>query len=256
MRVVVSIAGSDSGGGAGIQADIKTFEYFGCFGMSVLTVLTAQNTLGVSGIYEVTPDFVESQFRAVEDDFEIGAVKIGMLFSKEIIECVGELIARLKCPIVLDPVAVSNAGSKLLKNDAIDALKRLFKTATVITPNRYELELFMGEAICAGYIYKNCFDIVKKLGCAVVAKNYEDEGMSTDFLLQTSGLSKYQTRKLDTKNTHGTGCTFSSALASNLALGKSLEKSVEIAKNYVHEAITHAPNIGHGGGPIKHNLMA
>ncbi|MFW6307522.1 MAG: bifunctional hydroxymethylpyrimidine kinase/phosphomethylpyrimidine kinase [Campylobacterales bacterium] len=259
MKTVLSIAGSDSGGGAGIQADLKTFEYFGVFGTTAITALTAQNTCGVQGVYPGESSFVQKQIESILDDFDIKAIKIGMLFSAQIIKTTREILeqANNKIPIVLDTVAVTNTGDRLLEDSALEELKALLPLATLITPNRKELQLLLDKdsAVDANYIYTKCFDIRKKLGVDVLAKNFKESGNSADYLLQKEGLKKYGSRFIDSKNTHGTGCTYSSAIAANLALGLSLDESIKKSKQYIESAIEYAPNIGKCGGPIRHNLL-
>jgi hydroxymethylpyrimidine/phosphomethylpyrimidine kinase len=252
MKVVVSIAGSDCSGGAGIQADLKTFEAFGVFGTSVLTVLTAQNTTGVSDIHEVKPSFVREQLKAIFNDFDVAAIKIGMLYSKEIIEIVKEEIKDLKMPIVLDPVFISKAGSPLLKDDAVLAMKELFAYATVITPNQYEAKALYGYDVNDS----DSIERIMKEKTAVLIKNHvlEDAGskISIDRLFYGHKKHIFETPYLETTNLHGTGCSFSSAIAANLALGFSLEQSIDKAKEFINLALIYAPNIGHGPGPINH----
>ncbi len=258
MQVVMTIAGSDSSGGAGIQADIKTFEYFGVFGTSVLTVLTAQNSRKVEAIFPLNAEFVRAQIDTVFEDLNVCAVKVGMLFNEEIILCVKESLERYckNIPVILDPVAVSNAGDVLLEKSAIDALKTLFPFVTLITPNRRELKLLLQSEtdIDEKYIYTKCFEIRKTLGVDVLAKNFVHEGMSSDYLITLEGLQKIEAPYIDSKNTHGSGCTLSSAITAQLALGESLPKAIELSKKYVSSAIKHAPNFGQEGGALRHNL--
>ncbi|MGB6328668.1 MAG: bifunctional hydroxymethylpyrimidine kinase/phosphomethylpyrimidine kinase [Halarcobacter sp.] len=253
MKVVLSIAGSDSSGGAGIQADLKTFEAFGVFGCTVLTVLTAQNTTGVKSISTVDASFVKEQLEMVFEDFEVSAIKIGMLFSNEIIDTIREFIKDLNIPIVLDPVFISKAGSMLLSQDAILNMKTLFDYATIITPNQFEAKaLFNYEKNS-----NEAIDKIKKLKCATIIKNaiemnknQEEKSIDTLYLNQT--ITKYETPFLNSRNTHGTGCSFSSAIAANLALGKSLDEAIETSNRFIYNAIKYAPNIGKGKGPIGH----
>jgi len=254
MKVVLSIAGSDSSGGAGIQADLKTFEAFGVFGTTAITVLTAQNTKGVTQISEVPIDFFKAQLRAIFDDFEVSAIKIGMLYSNEIIDAVRETIKDLNIPIVLDPVCVSKAGSKLLNENALLNMKSLIPYVTLITPNQYEAsELF-------GYEFANTDSLqeIIKLQTPIVIKNHIQEinthQRSIDTLFIGRDKFVFSTPYLETKNSHGTGCSYSSAIAANLALGKSLQESIEIAKKFIYLAIKNAPDIGHGKGPIAHKI--
>lgn len=251
MKVVLSIAGSDSSGGAGIQADLKTFEAFGVFGTSVITVLTAQNTTGVSDINKIDSKFIKSQLKAVFDDFDISAIKIGMLFSNEIIDMIREFIKDLNIPIVFDPVFISKAGSKLLNDDAIENLKTLFPYSTIITPNLYEAKMLFDYDINNN----KSINEIMQLPCATVVKNHKHNiDKSLDILYIKNSKKTFESEYLDNDNYHGTGCSYSSAIASNLALGKSLEQSVEIAKKFIYEAIKNAPNLGNGSGPIAHKI--
>lgn len=253
MRVVLSIAGSDPSGGAGIQADLKTFEAFGLFGTSVITVLTAQNTIGVRSIAELTPRFVEEQLEAVAEDFEIAAVKVGMLYSKAIIETVDSFLSRLDIPIVIDPVSISKAGSPLLQEDALEALPILFRHATVITPNQHEaFELF-------GYRFGDTKSLERIIALKIpvlvkhqVMQLSDGPANSVDQLLFGHQRRVFQTPYLQSQDLHGTGCSYSSAIAANLALGHSLDEAVSIAKQYVYASIKAAPGLGHGPGPINH----
>jgi hydroxymethylpyrimidine/phosphomethylpyrimidine kinase len=243
MKVVLTIAGSDSSGGAGIQADLKTFEAFGVFGTSVLTVLTAQNTKGVTDIYPVDANFIKEQLEAVYDDFDIAAIKIGMLFSNEVIDVVREFIKNLDVPIVFDPVFISKAGSPLLNDDAIENLKTLLPYATVSTPNLFEAKKmfdFEGEILCSD--------------CAVVVKNTNPDSKenSIDKLFINNKTYEFDSKMIETRNTHGTGCSFSSSIAANLALGKDLKDAIAISKSFIYEAIKNAPDLGSGKGPINH----
>ena len=252
MKVVLTIAGSDSCGGAGIQADLKTFEAFGVFGASAITVLTAQNTQGVRAIESLPPAFVQAQIQAVLDDFDVAAIKIGMLYNVETIRAVREVIAQLKIPIVIDPVCISKAGSKLLEESAIEELKTLFAFAVLITPNLYEAkELF-------SYVQgkSSSEKIMKELPYAVLIKHRtikSQEGVkSIDQLFIEGHEYSFESHALETKNLQGTGCSFSSAIAANLALGKSLQDSIAIAKEFIYKAIANAPGLGDGVGVINH----
>ena len=253
MKVALTIAGSDSSGGAGMQADLKTFEAFGVFGTCALTILTAQNTKGVTDVLPVSLKFLKAQLDAVQDDFEISAIKIGMLFSNEIIDLVREFIKDLKIPIVFDPVFISKAGSKLLNDDAIENMKSILPYATVATPNLFEAKGMFG--------YEPNSDTKQITSpCAVVVKNHIVQTgkvkESVDTLIVADETFNFTSPYIDTNNTHGTGCSFSSAIAANLALGKSLQESVKISKDFIYKAIAHAPNLGHGKGPIAHKIGA
>lgn len=252
MKVVLSIAGSDSSGGAGIQADLKTFEAFDTFGCSALTVLTAQNTQGVTNIQEISPSFVQEQIQRVLEDFEVSAIKIGMLFSNEIIDIVRETIKDLDTPIVFDPVFISKAGSKLLNDDAIENLKTLFPYVNIITPNLYEAKALFNYDV----LNEKAIEEIAKLPCRVVIKNdivrKENEDFSMDTFFDNNDKKVFYTKLIETTNNHGTGCSFSSAIAANIALGKSLEEAIKVSKEFIYQAILNAPNIGHGKGPIAH----
>ncbi len=254
MKVVLTIAGSDSSGGAGIQADLKTFEAFGVFGTSVLTVLTAQNTKGVTDISEVNPEFIKAQLEAIFDDFEVAAIKIGMLFSNEIIDLVREFIKDLSIPIVFDPVFISKAGSKLLSDDAVQNMKSLFPYVTLITPNQFEAKELFGYEFAST---DNLEEIIN-LKSAVVIKNHKQEinfhYRSVDTLHIGRDKFIFDTPYLESSNTHGTGCSFSSAIAANLALGKTLQESIQIAKKFIYLAIKNGPDLGSGKGPIAHKI--
>ncbi len=243
MKVLLSIAGSDSGGGAGIQADIKTAEYFGVFGTTAITALTAQNTLGVKEILEIDKNFVYEQIYCVLKDFEVDAIKIGMLHSLPIIEVVKELLNEVAVPVVLDPVFVSKLGSPLLKENAIKAIEDLFAYVTLITPNLHEAKVLFGE------------DLNINAPCPVLVKNIVTEPKSIDRLFYANNTSvDFENEFLNAKSVHGTGCSYSSAIASNLALGLDLEQSIKVSKEFIKNAISQAPNIGQGVGPIRHNL--
>lgn len=250
MKVVVSIAGSDSSGGAGIQADLKTFEAFGVFGASVITVLTAQNTKGVTDISPVNPVFIKEQLEAVFCDLDVAAIKIGMLFSNEVIDTVREFVKDLNIPIVFDPVFISKAGSKLLSDDAIENMRSLLPYAVVATPNQFEAkELF-------NYDFNDSESTIESSPCAVVVKTHvtqnQAESISVDTLFKDGKKLDFQSPYIATNSTHGTGCSFSSAIAANLALGKTLEDAIAISKEFIYQGIKNAPAIGGGKGPIAH----
>jgi hydroxymethylpyrimidine/phosphomethylpyrimidine kinase len=258
--IVLTIAGSDSGGGAGIQADIKTISATGGYGCSVITALTAQNTQGVSAIYPISSEFVEQQLDAVFCDLNVIAVKIGMLSDETIIAAVAKKL-RQYAPkyIVLDPVMVATSGDMLLKSTAMETLKTaLFPIADVITPNLPEAaaltdsELPKTEEEMVAIINK-----LRDLGAkSILLKGGHCEGdrSSTDLLISTDRVERFSVSRIDTANTHGTGCTLSSAIASYLAQGHELGPSVSLAKNYITKAIYHADelNIGKGHGPVNH----
>ncbi len=244
MKVVLSIAGSDSSGGAGIQADIKTAEYFGVFSATALTALTAQNTMGVDSVFEVDGDFVYEQINAVLKDFDVDAIKIGMLFSAEIIEVVKQVLSKVTVPVVLDPVFISKAGSTLLKPSAIKSIQELFAYVTLITPNLHEAKELFGE------------DLDINAPCPVLVKNIKTNPKSIDRLFYANNTTiDFESDFLDSHSLHGTGCSFSTAIASNLALGLDLEESIRTSKDFITKAITQAPDLGNGAGPIRHNLL-
>ncbi len=252
MKVVLTIAGSDSSGGAGIQADLKTFEAFGVFGTSVITVLTAQNTAGVSRIQSVSTDLVRAQMEAILEDFDVAAIKIGMLYSSDIMEVVKSIISTCNIPIVLDPVFISKAGSPLLQDDAVEKMKELFEFATVITPNLFEAKALFGYE----GDNEDSLASIKHLTTPVLIKNQviERDGKKTsiDQLYVGDKRSIFETEHIKTNNLHGTGCSFSSAIAANLALGKTLDESIDVAKRFITQSLLYAPSIGHGPGPINH----
>lgn len=252
MKVVLSIAGSDSSGGAGVQADLKTFEAFGVFGASVLTVLTAQNTTGVSDILEIPVSFISSQLEAVMEDFDIAAIKVGMLYSKEIIETVARFLENVNVPVVIDPVCISKAGSPLLQDDAISAMPKLFTKATVVTPNQYEAQRLFGYKFGNSDAMQELIDSNIPILVKHQVLELPDSLKSVDQLIRGHQKKVFQTPCVKTNNLHGTGCSYSSAIAANLALGLELEEAIERSKQFIYEALLHAPSIGHGPGPINH----
>ena len=259
-RRVLSIAGSDSGGGAGIQADLKTFSAIGCYGMTVITALTAQNTTGVTGIHAVPPHFAAEQLDAVYADIGTDAVKIGMLYSAELIEAVaGRLREYGAGNIVLDPVMVAQSGDRLLEDEAVEALKsRLMPLAAVVTPNLPEAEVLCGRPLSGG---EQCAAAAKELagtGCgAVLIKGGHGGGAGSDDLLyfrREDRLVTLPAERIATRNNHGTGCTLSSAIASYLARGADVETAVRDAKRYITSAIRAGAEyrLGRGHGPVHH----
>lgn len=256
MRVALTIAGSDSSGGAGIQADLKTFQAHGVFGMSAVTAVTVQNTQKVYDIQEMHPKIVHDQITCLFDDIEIHAVKIGMVSSIELIREIAKALKAVKPPpIVLDPVMISKSGYRLLNQDAQDALIRyLFPLAEVVTPNIYEAQTLVHRKINNIDDMKNAARDILKLGTkkVVVKGGHLEENRATDILYDGQEFRKLQSHWVDTKNTHGTGCTFSSAIAANIALGKSFFEAVTLAKAYITGAIEHALSIGKGYGPTHH----
>ena len=259
MKTALSIAGSDCSGGAGVQADIKTMTISGVYAMSVITALTAQNTLGVRAISEVTPEFLKEQLDAVFEDIFPDAVKIGMVSSKELIETIAE---RLKCfkakNIVVDPVMVATSGSKLIKSQAIDELKkRLFPLADLVTPNIPEAEALTDLKIRSEKdMEKAAKFICEKYGCNVLIKGGHCLSEANDFLYKNNGnYLWFKGERIKNSNTHGTGCTLSSAIAANLAKGYGLDESVKRAKEYISGALRDMLNLGSGSGPLNHAFM-
>ncbi|HHW04238.1 MAG TPA: bifunctional hydroxymethylpyrimidine kinase/phosphomethylpyrimidine kinase [Thermoanaerobacterales bacterium] len=255
MKLALTIAGSDSGGGAGIQADLKTFSAHGVFGMSVITSITAQNTVGVLGIEDVSPSMVALQMKAVFEDLYPDAVKIGMVSNKEIIEAVAEGLECYKpANVVLDPVMISKTGSQLLKPEAIKALKeKLIPLSTVVTPNLMEAGELSDVEIKDKKDMKEAARKIFAMGAkAVIVKGGHLTGDAADILYDGNDFIELISERIDTENTHGTGCTFSSAIAANLALGYNLADSARKAKEYITGAIRHALDIGKGVGPTNH----
>ena len=257
--IAITIAGSDSGGGAGIQADLKSFSALGVYGGTVITALTAQNTKGVQGIHAVPTDFVAQQIDSVYDDLYVDATKIGMLAHSEIIETVASnLTAKNAKNIVLDPVMVAESGDPLLESSAVDTLKSvLFPMATCITPNLHESAHILGTDMAKTIDdMKNQAEKIMQLGCdAVLVKGGHFSGQeATDVLLTADGFELYSAPRFDTKNTHGTGCSLSSAMTAHLARGYDLQKSVSYSKTWLTDAIKNADrlSIGHGYGPVHH----
>jgi len=248
MKVVLTIAGSDSSGGAGIQADLKTFEAFGVFGTSAITVLTAQNTTGVQSIFALPLEFIAQQIHSVLSDFDVAAIKIGMLYDADIIRLISDIIAPLDIPIVLDPVCVSKAGASLLREDAIKALYDLSRIVTLTTPNLHEAYQLFG--------YKSGdTDSLRTLiehPAPILIKHHVMENITADLLYFAHQKRVFTSDLIDSTSQHGTGCSYSSAIAANLALGHSLEGSIERSKRFITEAIRRAPSIGQGRGPINH----
>jgi hydroxymethylpyrimidine/phosphomethylpyrimidine kinase len=259
VPVALTIAGSDSSGGAGIQADLKTFAAFGVYGASVITALTAQNTRGVSGVHEVPPDFVTAQLDAVFDDLDIAAVKIGMVAQVQTIEAIAAALSR-RTPkhVVLDPVMVATSGDRLLSTDAVSALReRLFPLASLITPNLPEAAALLGDSVASdeAAIAKQGRQLLAMGARAVLIKGGHGKGSeSIDYLFFGDDVIALPAPRIPTANTHGTGCSLSSAIAAGLAKGEILETAVRDAKTWISAAIAAADSlgVGHGHGPIHH----
>ena len=255
MKTALTIAGSDPSGGAGIQADIKTMTMNGVFAMSAIAALTAQNTTGVTDILEVTPSFLAAQLDAVFTDIFPDAVKIGMVSSSELIDVIADKLTQYEAGhIVVDPVMVATSGSKLLRDDAIETLeKRLLPLAEVLTPNIPEAEILSGMTIrSAEEMELAAKTISEKYGCAVLCKGGHKVQDADDLLWRDGAGKWFHGKRIDNSNTHGTGCTLSSAIASNLAKGFCLDDAVERAKGYISGALAAMLDLGHGSGPMDH----
>lgn len=251
MKTALTIAGSDSSGGAGIQADLKTFLANGVYGMSAITALTAQNTLGVRSVLNSTPEFLSDQLDAIFEDIFPDAVKIGMVSSADLIEVIAAKLRHYGARnIVVDPVMVATSGAKLIDDDAITALEeKLFPIAQIITPNLPELE----EIAATRDMEQAAQMIFDRYGCAVLAKGGHGFNDANDYLFDGAGQWFYG-KRVDTTNTHGTGCTLSSAIAANLAKGHDLNESVGLAKIYLTGALSTGLNLGKGSGPLDHGF--
>ena len=254
----LTIAGSDSGGGAGIQADLKTFAALGVFGTSAVTAITAQNTLGVTAVAEVPLELISDQIEAVVSDIGADAVKTGMLSSTEIVECVAESVQKHELkPLIVDPVMVAATGARLLQDEAVESVKtQLVPLATVITPNVPEAEVLSGIEIdsvedmelAGGEL------VMMGAGAAVVKGGHFDDGSGrvNDVLVTRDGVKHITSLRIETTSNHGTGCTFASAIAAHLAHGLDLTRSVDLAQRYVWNAMANAAPIGGGHGPLNH----
>ncbi len=256
LPVVLSIAGSDSGAGAGIQADLKTFAAFGVYGVTVITAITAQNTLGVRAVQDVDAAVVTAQLDAVAEDFAIAALKTGVLSSAAIIEAVVAGIQRHRLgPLVVDPVMIAKSGDRLLRGDAVDALRRqLLPMAEVVTPNIPEAEILARRPIRTRDDRLAAARIIMELGAhAVVIKGgHSEDDPIVDMLVDSQGVHEYRAARIVTTSTHGTGCTFSAAITAGLATGLDLPDAVAEARDYVSRALSSAPGLGHGHGPLNH----
>ena len=258
MKTALTIAGSDSSGGAGIQADIKTMTANGVYAMSAITALTAQNTLGVKSIMEVTPEFLEEQLDCIFTDIYPDAIKTGMVSSKILIEMIGKKLREYRAGnIVIDPVMVATSGAKLISDNAIETMKKeLFPMATVITPNIPEEEVLSGISIKSEEDMVQAAKIIyETYGCAVLCKGGHQVNNANDLLYQKGTYRWFYGKRIENPNTHGTGCTLSSAIASNLAKGHSLEQSVENAKEYISGALSAMLDLGKGSGPMNHAFV-
>jgi len=255
MRTALTIAGSDSGGGAGIQADLKTFAAHGVFGMSVLTAVTAQNTRTVTATFRLPPDLVTAQLDAVVDDLPVHAVKIGMLADAAIADAVAAALSRHRLGlVVLDPVMIAKGGASLLSDAAVDVLRtRLLPMASLVTPNMPEAAALTGRRVTSVVEQREAARTLLDMGApAVLVKGGHLDGPAIDILALPGSLFELRSERLATRHTHGTGCTLSAAIAARLALGHELHDAVELAKAYVTRAIEQAPGLGQGHGPLQH----
>ncbi len=255
-RIALTIAGSDSGGGAGIQADLKTFHHLGVYGTSALTLITAQNTLGVRELHLLRPELVAKQIEVVAGDFEVSAAKTGALGSQELIEAVAAGVAEHAIPnLVVDPVMISKHGDPLLPKEAVDALKgQLFPNAALVTPNLHEAAALLGDAVENEDQMRDAACAVRDLGAAaVLVKGGQLRGEeAVDLFYDGAEFVRLVAPRIDTPHTHGTGCTYSAAITALLARGETLVDAVRQAKDFISRAIASAPGLGHGRGPVNH----
>ncbi len=258
VPTVLSIAGFDGSGGAGIQADSKTISSLGCYAMNVLTALPIQNTQGVRNIFKIQDEAIREQMACIFEDIYPDSIKIGMVHSSKLVEIIAEFLKDFKGPIVFDPVMVSTSGHKLINDDTIQFIKELlFPISTVITPNLDEVSVLVNEKVSSLKSMEEVSEKVLSLGCkaALLKGGHLNSEILTSILIQTGKASKYfESKRVDTTNTHGSGCTLSSALASFLARGYNLEQSTELSLEYVNSAILGSKDIliGKGHGPLNH----
>jgi hydroxymethylpyrimidine/phosphomethylpyrimidine kinase len=255
---VLIIAGSDSGGGAGIQADVKTVTALGGYAMTAITAITAQNTLGVQDIHPIPPEMVARQIKSVLSDIGADAIKIGMLCSIDIINAVHDAIAdyAVNIPVVVDPVMIATSGDSLLEAKANATLRqKIITLATLVTPNRPEAEALAGTSVGEDEDYSKIGSILCSLGSGAVlltGGHMSGNILSDQLFVEGEMVQEFKSERIETPHTHGTGCTLSSAIAAGLAQGMEMEDAIKRAKNYVHEAIRSAPGFGHGHGPLNH----
>ncbi|MGN8832161.1 bifunctional hydroxymethylpyrimidine kinase/phosphomethylpyrimidine kinase [Selenomonas montiformis] len=257
MAKVLTIAGSDSSGGAGIQADLKTMMAHGVYGMSAVTALTAQNTAGVAAVQEVTPEFLAAEIDAVFEDIRPDAVKVGMVASEDLILVIAEKLREYDAKhIVVDPVMTATSGAELMEKGAEAVLREeLFPLAELITPNVPELEILSRRKIrCEKDLVEAARKVWQEAGVNVLGKGGHLGGTANDVLVSAAGIRWYMGQRIDNPNTHGTGCTLSSAIASNLAKAYGLEASVELAKDYLTGALLDGLDLGQGSGPLNHGF--
>lgn len=256
LKQVLTIAGSDSGGGAGIQADIKAMSANGVFAMSVITAITAQNTEEVTEVFELPTDIIAAQIDAVFDDFDVAGVKTGMLSSTAIVDVVSKMLKPQNVTnLVVDPVMISKSGHPLLKSDAVEAMKKqLFPLARLVTPNVHEAQLLSGIEITSLADARRAAKVIHGFGCqhVLIKGGHLLAERATDLLYDGRFFNVYKGEFIDTPHTHGTGCTFAAAITAHLARDKTVPDAVQTAKTYVTEAIRHSLAIGHGTGPTNH----
>ncbi|MBX3324826.1 MAG: bifunctional hydroxymethylpyrimidine kinase/phosphomethylpyrimidine kinase [Nitrospira sp.] len=256
LKQVLTIAGSDSGGGAGIQADLKAMSANGVFAMSVITAVTAQNTEEVTDVFELPPAIIASQIDAVLDDFDVAAVKTGMLSSSAIVDVIVRILTPQKVAnLVVDPVMISKSGHALLQPDAVEAVKaKLLPLALIVTPNVHEAQQLSGIEIRSLADARRAAKVIHRFGCkhVLIKGGHLLDKRATDLLYDGRFFNVLEGEFIETRHTHGTGCTFASALAAHLARGRSVLESAQAAKSYVTEAIRHGLAIGHGHGPTDH----
>lgn len=256
MKVVMTVAGSDSGGGAGIQADLKTFQELGVFGTSTITALTAQNTLGVYGVHAAPADFVLAQLDAVLSDLNVKAIKTGMLFSADIIQAVAKRLQDFQGMLIVDPVMIAKGGASLLQQQAVDAMRsELLPLATVLTPNVPEAEVLSGLKIDTVEDMAKAAKVLLGFGVknVVMKGGHSQEAAARDYVFLADGRRfSMATERIDSQNTHGTGCTFSAALTAFLAQGFGMPEAMVEAKRFIHLGIVHDVQLGHGHGPTNH----
>ncbi len=255
LKTALTVAGSDSSGGAGIQADIKTMTMHGVFAMSAVTALTAQNTTGVKSILEVTPDFLADQMDMVFTDIRPDAVKIGMVSNSGLIRTIADRLRFYQAEnIVVDPVMVATSGADLMKSDGVLTMKEcLLPMATLVTPNIPEAEILSGMEIgCEADMERAAAHISRTYGCAVLLKGGHSVSDANDLLCRNGEFKWFHGKRIDNPNTHGTGCTLSSAIAANLAKGFALEEAVGRAKDYISGALSAQLDLGQGSGPMNH----
>ena len=258
IKTALTIAGSDSSGGAGIQADLKTMLANGVYGMSAITALTAQNTMGVTAISEVTPEFLGQQIDEVFTDIFPDAIKIGMTANVELIEVISERLTYYKAKnIVVDPVMIATSGARLISESAVAALReKLFPIALLVTPNIPEAEVLAGISIVNQSDMEKAAGRINAIyGCAVLLKGGHSINDANDLLYHNGEITWFEGVHIDNPNTHGTGCTLSSAIASNLAKGYDLKQSVKLAKEYISGALSSMLDLGKGSGPLNHGFI-